>query len=49
MIKLIKMYLKMIHTGLKLWLEPLFSHKYILDNKMIIAVHHFVYMLIFVE
>jgi len=43
------MYLKMIKTGLKLLLWPLFSLKYIVVNKMIAAVHHLVYMLIFAD
>ena len=34
-------------TGLKLLLLSLVSLKYILGNKMIAAVHHFVYILIF--
>ena len=41
------MYLKMIKTGLKLLLWPLFTHKYILVNKKVAAVHHFVYILNF--
>jgi len=43
-----KMYLKTIKTGLKL-LWPLFRNKYILVNKKVAAVHHFVYMLIFAD
>jgi len=43
------MYLKMIKTGLKFLLWPLFTHKYILVNKKVAAVHHFVYMLIFAD
>ena len=35
MIKVIQMYLKMIKTGLKLLLWPLFTHKYILVNKTV--------------
>ena len=34
-------------TGLKLLLLSLVSLKYILGNKMIAAVHHFVYILFF--
>jgi len=49
MIKVRQMYLKMIKTGLKLLLWPLFSLKYIVVNKMIAAVHHLVYMLIFAD
>ena len=45
MIKVIQMYLKMIKNGLKLLLEPLFSHKYIVVNNMIVEVHIFVYIL----
>ena len=41
MIKVIQMYLKMIKTGLKLLLWPLFSLKYILVDKMIAAVPRF--------
>jgi len=41
------MYLKMIKTGLILLLWPLFTHKYILVNKKVAAVHHFVYILNF--
>ena len=47
MIKVIQMYLKMIKTGLNLLLWPLFTHKYILVNKKVAAVHHFVYILNF--
>ena len=39
------MYLKM-KTGLKLLLWPLFTHKYILVNKKVAAVHNFVYILL---
>ena len=35
MIKVIQMYLKMIKTGLKLLLWPVFTHKYILVNKTV--------------
>jgi len=45
--KVIQMYLKMIKTALKLLLWPLFTHKYILVNKKVAAVHHFVYILNF--
>ena len=34
------MYLKMIKTGLKLLLWPLFTHKYFLFYKKAAAVHH---------
>ena len=37
----------MIKFGLKLL--PLFTQKYILVNKTVAAVHHFVYMLIFAD
>jgi len=39
------MYLEIIKTGLKLLLWPLFTHNYILVNKKVSAVHHFVYIL----
>ena len=48
MITVIQIYLKMIEIGLKmLFIWPLFSLNYNIVNKMISAVHHFVYMLIF--
>jgi len=46
MLKVIQIYLKMIKTGLKLLLWRLFSLKYVLVNKMIAAVHHFIYIFI---
>ena len=36
------MYLKMIKTRLELLVWPLFTHKNILVNKKVAAVHHFV-------
>ena len=41
------MYLKIIRTGLKLLLWPLFTHPYIVVNKKVAAVHHFVHILNF--
>jgi len=39
----------MIKTGLKLLLWTLFTHKYILVNQKVAAVHHFAYMLFFAD